>query len=76
MSEVFHKTDIYNFSETKKAIVGILERTDFLHVQSLNDALGYLSRGQLMCALDAMERQGLVEIRKSKQDIYVSLNTG
>ena len=50
-----------------------MERTDFLHIQTLNETLRHLSRGQLLCALDALERAGTVEIRKMGRDLYASI---
>lgn len=73
MNEVFHKVDVGNFSELRQGITNVLEKEDLLHIQCLNDRLNHLSRGQLMSGLDAMERDGLVEIRKAKQDLFVSL---
>lgn len=71
--EVFHKVDIGNFSEIRTQITRVLERIDFLHIQSLNQEMGHLNRAQLMSALDALEREKLVEIRKTGSDLYVSL---
>lgn len=74
MHETYHKVDLGNFAEIKSRVVEVLEDMDSLHIESLQVELGgRLSRGQLMCALDSMERDGLVEIRKVGPDIYVSL---
>lgn len=74
MHETYHKVDLGNFAEIKSEVIEVLGNTDFLHIKSLQQELGgHISRGQLMCALDSMEREGLVSLRKAKQDIYVSL---